>query len=161
MIRSDIRRRSVTPPVAADLGVHDAFSNCQDADIIQLVQAGTEVPIPATWAFIQQGTPADTAYLLLHGRARVFSGRHQVATVEAGDLIGEMALIEGRLRQATVASTGTLRVLRLDYDRLAALLPRTTPGTDRPRSRLAGRSHQAPTAVLDKRGLLMAVPSVG
>ena len=47
-----------------------------------------EVVIPPAWAFLHEATPAHAAYLLLDGDASVYRGRHQVATVTAGEVFG-------------------------------------------------------------------------
>ena len=65
---------------------------------------------------------ADAAYILLDGQATVLSGRTQIATLQRGDIIGEMAFVEGGRRKASVATSGRLRALRLDYDTLTELL---------------------------------------
>jgi CRP/FNR family transcriptional regulator, cyclic AMP receptor protein len=60
---------------------------------------------------VQIGEPSNAFYLILGGRAKVVgkSGR----TLGIGDYFGEMGLIDGEPRSATIAADGELQVLKL------------------------------------------------
>jgi CRP-like cAMP-binding protein len=100
-------------PVFADLG---------DAELKALVEAGTEFHLPAGWPLVQEGIPADAVYILSEGQARVFYERRQVATVGIGDGIGEMALLEGGQRKATVTSSDRIAGLRIENDKMREVM---------------------------------------
>lgn len=58
-----------------------------------------------------EGNPGDTAYLLLKGGAKVLVGSFrdtakEVARIPVGTIFGEMSLLEGNPRSATVAAAG-------------------------------------------------------
>jgi CRP-like cAMP-binding protein len=95
-----------------------AFAGCSDEDLKALVDVGTEFHLPAGWPLVQEGIPADAVYILSEGQARVFYERRQVATVGIGDVIGEMALLEGGQRKATVTSSDRISGLRIENDKL-------------------------------------------
>ena len=67
---------------------------------------------------------SDACYILLSGEAAVYVGRDKIATVEPGEVIGESALKRGKLRGATVTTTGRAEVLHIDRDDLDRLLER-------------------------------------
>ncbi|WP_245845377.1 cyclic nucleotide-binding domain-containing protein [Mycobacterium arosiense] len=52
----------------------------------------------------------------------MYIGRDRVATLGPGEAIGESALQRGRLRSATVTTTGPAELLRIERDELATLL---------------------------------------
>lgn len=108
--------------IAKMLAQSVAFSRCDRADIDALVGAGKVTSFPDGWPFVREGTPADACYVLLSGTARVFRGRQEVAVLGIGDIIGEMALVEGGQRTATVSASSPVRALRVEYDALRALL---------------------------------------
>ena len=110
--------------LADELAELPSLQSCGKDDIRALAEAGSVVTLPDGWAFVQEGTPADAAYVLLDGEAKVLAGREQIATLSPGAILGEMAYIEGGQRKATVASSGRVRALRLDYDKLADVLER-------------------------------------
>ena len=101
---------------------HPTFAGCTRDDIVALLCAGKRTAIPAQWAFVQEQTPADAAYVLLEGNARVFRNGVPIADLESGDIVGETGLLNGTLRNATVTSLEPLKALRIDQDRFAELL---------------------------------------
>jgi CRP/FNR family cyclic AMP-dependent transcriptional regulator len=71
---------------------------------------------------VQEGIPADACYVLTEGTARIFHNRDQIAEAGPGDLLGEMALLQGGQRRATVTSASQVRGLRIDNDKLTTVL---------------------------------------
>jgi CRP/FNR family cyclic AMP-dependent transcriptional regulator len=108
--------------LADRLSNHPTFAGCTHDDIVALLCAGRRTAIPAQWAFVQERTPADAAYVLLEGNARVFRNGVPIADIESGDIVGETALLTGTLRNATVASLEPLKALRIDRTRFDELL---------------------------------------
>jgi CRP-like cAMP-binding protein len=99
-----------------------AFSSCSEDDLKALVEVGAEFHLPAGWPLVQEGIPADAVYILSEGQARVFYERRQVATVGIGDVIGEMALLEGGQRKATVTSSDRIAGLRIENQKLREVM---------------------------------------
>ncbi len=93
--------------LADELAELPSLRSCGKDDIRALAEAGSVVTLPDGWAFVQEGTPADAAYVLLDGEAKVLAGREEIATLSPGAILGEMAYIEGGQRKATVASSRT------------------------------------------------------
>lgn len=110
--------------LVAHLEQQPRFADCTHDELATLVRIGTTVSVPAHWAFMRQGVPADDLYLLLRGEADVFDRRQLVGSVRAGDIVGELALLRGGQRTATVTSSGALRALRVDYDRMSEAMQR-------------------------------------
>jgi CRP-like cAMP-binding protein len=108
--------------IADQLAQSVAFAGCSRDDIEALVAAGKQTSFPDGWPFVQEGTPADACYVLLSGTARVFRGRQEIAVLGIGDIIGEMAFVEGGQRTATVSAGGHGSALRVEYDALRELL---------------------------------------
>jgi len=95
---------------------------CKKDDIRALAESGTVVTLPDGWAFVHEGTPGDAAYILLDGQANVLVGRKVINSVGPGAVLGEMAYIDGGQRNATVATHGRVRAMRLDYDKLDSVM---------------------------------------
>lgn len=108
--------------IADQLAQSVAFAGCSRDDVEALVAAGKQTSFPDGWPFVQEGTPADACYVLLSGTARVFRGRQEIAVLGIGDIIGEMAFVEGGQRTATVSAGGHGSALRVEYDALRELL---------------------------------------
>jgi CRP-like cAMP-binding protein len=61
---------------------------------------------------IATGAPGDSFYVILGGTARAF-GKPAARTLGPGDYFGELALLDGGPRSATVLATTELHVMRL------------------------------------------------
>jgi CRP/FNR family cyclic AMP-dependent transcriptional regulator len=99
----------------------DRFSNFTDDEIRLVVEKATYLTVPEGWAMMSENTPADKAYLILSGEVSVRQHGDEVARVGAGDLIGEMALVNHKLRSATVVTETPLEALHFTADTVADL----------------------------------------
>jgi CRP/FNR family transcriptional regulator, cyclic AMP receptor protein len=99
-----------------------AFNKLSDEDLKRIVRAAhhtsTSVPLP----LIYEQTPSDSCYILLSGEVGVYVGQDRIALLGPGEVIGESALRRGKLRSATVTTTGPAEVLLIERDDLARLL---------------------------------------
>ena len=103
---------------------YDTFAACSKAAVQALVDAGGPFTLPAGWPLVQEGIPADACYVLTTGDALVFHQREQIATLREGDLVGEMALLGGGQRRATVTSATRVAGLRVENDALQVVFGR-------------------------------------
>jgi CRP/FNR family transcriptional regulator, cyclic AMP receptor protein len=111
-IGKDVRR-------LREFHVFDKFS---DDELERLVGAAQHITRSAPWPLIQEQTPSDSCYILLSGEVGVYVGDDRIAALGPGEVIGESALRRGKLRSATVTTTGPAEVLRIERDDLAQLL---------------------------------------
>ena len=103
-----------------------AFDNFSDDDLDRLVRATVRTSTSGPWPLIHEGTPSHACYILLSGEAGVYVGQDRIAVVGPGEVIGESVLKRGKLRNATVTTTGPAVVLRIgrdDLDRLVDEMP--------------------------------------
>ena len=101
------------------------FSTCDkfsDHELQRLVRTARHESRSTPWPLIHERTPSDACYVLLTGEAGVYVGRDLIATLGPGEVIGESAIRSGKLRSATVTTTGPAEALRIDRDDLAGLL---------------------------------------
>jgi CRP/FNR family transcriptional regulator, cyclic AMP receptor protein len=107
---------------ARRLRKYATFGKFSDDELERLAQAAhrtsTSVPLP----LIHERTPSDACYILLSGEVGVYVGQDRIAVLGPGEVIGESALHRGKLRTATVTTTGPAEVLRIERDDLARLL---------------------------------------
>jgi CRP/FNR family transcriptional regulator, cyclic AMP receptor protein len=99
-----------------------AFDKFSDDELERLVGAAHHITRSAPWPLIQEQTPSDSCYILLSGEVGVYVGDDRIAALGPGEVIGESALRRGKLRSATVTTTGPAEVLRIERDDLAQLL---------------------------------------
>jgi CRP-like cAMP-binding protein len=103
----------------------EALSRVTDFDaatVEKLAGVGRPVNIPEGWAVVIEGTPADKAYIILDGTMEVRRKKEPIAELSSGDIIGEMALVNGKLRNATVVAKTPVKALHLTDTDVAELL---------------------------------------
>lgn len=97
------------------------FADLSKRELEKVARAGRLVHLPAQWSLMAETTPADKAYVLLVGTAEVRRRGAVVATVGPGDLIGEIGVLQKKLRTAAVVSTSELEVVHFTHEDLSRL----------------------------------------
>lgn len=110
--------------LVSTLSGYRVFEACSRSEIAALVEAGGPFTLPPGWPLVQEGVPADACFVLTEGEVRVFHQREQVATLGPGDVVGEMTLLGGGQRRATVTSATRVAGLRIENERLRPVLQR-------------------------------------
>lgn len=80
---------------------------------------------------VRAGQPGVALYVVLDGKAHAVPTRGQEVDLTTGDSFGELSLLDGAPRSATVSAAGTLtaaRVARLDFSRLLKEEPAVAVG---------------------------------
>jgi MFS family permease len=110
--------RTATVPVTeiALLRSSSTFGMLAAPELERLARGLTPTSAVAGEAFIHEGDQGDTAYLVADGRLDVSVGGQPVAELGRGDLVGEIALLRGGLRTATVVPRGEARLYELDRE---------------------------------------------
>ncbi|HEX4611621.1 MAG TPA: cyclic nucleotide-binding domain-containing protein [Urbifossiella sp.] len=95
----------------------------------------TEVEFPAGHVFFRPGDPGDRAYRLLTGEVELLAGPPgrtvRVGLFGPGDVFGEMALVEERVRAATARATTAGRATAMSRDEFERLLTADPAGARR------------------------------
>lgn len=84
------------------------------AQLEQLAAGSTLIHLPAGVAVITEGDPGDAFYLLAEGTVAVTVAGSLVATLGPGEGFGEVALLRGTPRTATVTATTSIAAYRVD-----------------------------------------------
>lgn len=129
--RKDVPARSEADVErAADrLASVDLFAALTPESRLALSSASHEQMYSAGEAIVHQEAPGDSMFIVLDGRVRVVvepSG-DEVATIAAGGFFGEMSMLTGEPRTATVRASEESRILEIDasaFRALAAVHPR-------------------------------------
>lgn len=119
------KARAVTQQESEDVAqLHEfeQFAKFSEDDLKRVVQSSHRTSTSGPWPLIREQTVSDACYILLSGEAAVYVGSDKIATVKSGEVIGESALKRGKLRGATVTTTGRAEVLHIDREDLHRLL---------------------------------------
>ncbi|HLZ29074.1 MAG TPA: ATP-binding protein [Chloroflexota bacterium] len=108
------------------------FSRLRPAELESVLAAGERCRLAAGDALFHQGDPADRLFVVLKGALRVYvtdSGGDELelATIGPGDFVGEVALLDGGPRSATVISLNPAELFALTRPVFIQLL-RSSPG---------------------------------
>ncbi|MEO8476507.1 MAG: cyclic nucleotide-binding domain-containing protein [Actinomycetota bacterium] len=87
------------------------FSSLKDKELQAILEISKEVALEAGHTIVEQDGSAIGFHLLLEGQADIeISGRH-VSTFGPGDYFGEVSLLDGKPRTATVITKTPTRAL--------------------------------------------------
>jgi CRP/FNR family cyclic AMP-dependent transcriptional regulator len=89
------------------------FSGLSKRHLRRLAAMAEEVQFAEGAMMAVEGEPGDTFYVILEGRARVRRGNRTVARVSSGDYFGEVSLIDGGPRTASVEAETPIEALAL------------------------------------------------
>jgi CRP-like cAMP-binding protein len=98
------------------------FSNCSRREMAAVAQLGTLVHAKPGVALTRQNQPGREFVLVVDGQAECLINGHSVATYRRGDFFGELSLLDGGPRTATVAMVGTGELLVFDRREFFQLL---------------------------------------
>lgn len=106
------------------LGRHTLFAGCSRAEVREVAAIADEISLPAGRQLIAEGAEGEEFILIVSGRAAVYKHGDLVAHVGPSDFVGEIALVTGRPRSATVIATSPVTLLVIARPRFLGLLDR-------------------------------------
>jgi CRP-like cAMP-binding protein len=89
------------------------FERCSQRELAQIAALSDELYLPAARSLTQEGTGGAEFIVLVEGEADVVRKGRVVNELGPGDFIGEIALVSGKPRTATVKTRGPARLLVL------------------------------------------------
>jgi len=106
------------------------FAGLDRGHLEDVLAVGRRVSFEPGQAIVERGDPGDAMYIVLGGAAEVDVGG-RFHRLERGDFFGEMAVLAGKPREATVKAAEPVEALRISADDLQAFLaanPRVAVG---------------------------------
>lgn len=94
------------------------LADCSKRELRRLARSTRVELLDAGQKLIAEGEPSEQAYVIIAGRAAVRRRGRKIAELGPGDITGELGLLLGRERIATVTSITPLEVLVLEQDAL-------------------------------------------
>jgi CRP/FNR family cyclic AMP-dependent transcriptional regulator len=97
------------------------FAGLKPEELEQIAGIGQRTSIEAGRSIVERGDPGDSMYIVLSGMAQVDVGG-RFHDLKPGDFFGEMAVIAGKKRMATVKAAESVEALRIPADAFQAFL---------------------------------------
>lgn len=111
------------PATATDaLRATPLFQGMTDRSIEAIERIARPVTFAAGEAIVRQGDPGDTFLIVVAGSATVTRDGATVRTLGPGDFLGEISLLDGGPRTATVVADVAVEALAIDRDGFASLM---------------------------------------
>jgi signal transduction histidine kinase len=118
--------------IIAMLGSVPLFASCSQHQLAQIANGGATVQFGPNCRLFTQGEPGDALYVILNGSVRVHTqddagNQVDLRTLSSRDSFGEVAVLDGGPRSASVSTMTTCEFFVLGRDAFVELLPRS-PG---------------------------------
>ncbi|MEM7348332.1 MAG: HEAT repeat domain-containing protein, partial [Chloroflexota bacterium] len=104
----------------------DLFREAPDEALTQIAALLETVNVSPRDTIFQKGEASDSLYIIVSGQVRVYDNNIVLNTLKAGDVFGEMGLLDSRERLATVVAVTEAHLLRLDQEAFYELMENHT-----------------------------------
>lgn len=141
----------------------DLFSEL-DPQTVEALAASTEAQaFDDGEVLVEEGDSGDSLFVIAAGKVAISKaqsggGSVELATLEAGEFFGEMSLLTGEPRSATVAARGVCRVLKLTKSAIAPLVQDDPKVAEALSRALAARRAEAEATLERERGRVQPKP---
>jgi small-conductance mechanosensitive channel len=128
--KDSLSSRRPTPKASNNLTLRDMlrrisyFEQCNDEELLQLIEYGYRQLFPAAQIVCEEDTPGESFYIILKGSVEIFSKRAEqyIATLNEGEFFGEMSLLMGIPRSASVRTLEDTVLFVIERNDLQTLL---------------------------------------
>lgn len=110
----------------ARLKKFDLFASLSDDELEQVARVAHEASMDEGEELVRKGTWAYQMFAIEEGTVEVRRGDESIASLEAGDVVGETGVVERALRNATAVATEPVKVVfftQADIGRLSKNIP--------------------------------------
>ena len=121
----------------------DIFAGCDDKLLRRLSRLGTEVHAKAKQVLAREGEVGREFYVIVDGSAAVLHDGKEIAELHPGAFFGEMALVDGRPRSATVVAESPMTLFVFDPREFFNLIDGFPPVSRKILATMAGRLRAA------------------
>lgn len=98
------------------------FERCSKRELATVASIAREVEYPAATAVVREGEPGAEFFVVVEGEVDIRRGAGTIDTIRGGGFFGEIALITGSPRTATVTTGTPVRALVIARSDFRALL---------------------------------------
>ena len=91
----------------------ELFSQLSDEDLRKVATFATETSVPEGTNLVREGDYSTELIGIEEGTADVIHDGQTLASLSAGDVFGEMGLLEKEMRSASVVATSPMRLVKL------------------------------------------------
>jgi CRP/FNR family transcriptional regulator, cyclic AMP receptor protein len=115
------------------------FASASKSELAEIASIADEIDLPAGKTLIKEGDSGHEFFVIVEGTADVERGGKKIAKLGPGDFFGEIGLLGGERRVASVTATSPMRLVVLTGAQLRAIESRMAPLGERIRAAMAER----------------------
>lgn len=124
------------------------FQGLSDHELKAVLRVAKEIDHEPGHAIVAEGQLGIGFHLILSGQATVSQGGHELSVLRPGQYFGEIALLDGQGRSATVTAVGPVRTLTIVVWGLEPLLKEHPTMAIALLKELCGRLRRAEASIL-------------
>jgi CRP-like cAMP-binding protein len=94
------------------------FAELSGRQLQRLARAAVAYRYEPGEVMVKEGAPGETLFVLLEGSAKVTKGGRAIRRLASGDFFGEVAVMDGRPRSASVVAESPIRCVVLHREEL-------------------------------------------
>lgn len=107
------------------------FEGFDHEHLNRVASLSSEIVSPTGTVIIDQGDAGTECFVIVEGSVSIYMGGQFVTTVNEGTMIGEMALVDHRPRNATVIADSETKLLRFNAKQFRQLLDEMPKASER------------------------------
>ena len=112
------------------LAEQPVFARCTRKELEAVARLGTTINVDEGYVLTREGRRGYEFFVVVDGEAACTIADERVGTITAGDFFGEMALLDGGTRSATVVAETPMEVLVIDSREFGGMVDQV-PATSR------------------------------
>jgi len=112
------------------LAEQPVFARCSKKELEAVSRLGTTIKVDEGYVLTREGRRGYEFFVVIEGTAGCSIGGERVSKIGPGDFFGEMALLDGGTRSATVVAETAMEVLVIDSREFGGMVDQV-PATSR------------------------------
>lgn len=118
-------RQEETSEVLDEIAHVEMLHNLSPSEVQAIIPLLKPLTVEPGTTLCQEGAPGDAMFIILSGEADIYKGPQLMAQLGPGEMFGEMALLTGEERSASVIASTPMKLYELDKSDFDAMLTRS------------------------------------
>lgn len=118
-------RQEETSEILDEIAHVEMLHNLSPSEVQAIIPLLKPLTVDPGTTLCQEGAPGDAMFIILAGEADIYKGPQLMAQLGAGEMFGEMALLTGEERSASVIARTPMQLYELDKSDFDAMLTRS------------------------------------
>jgi len=118
-------RQEETSEVLDEIAHVEMLHNLSPSEVQAIIPLLKPLTVEPGTTLCEEGTPGDAMFIILSGEADIYKGPQLMAQLGSGEMFGEMALLTGEERSASVIARTPMKLYELDKSNFDGMLTRS------------------------------------